>query len=219
MLFSDPVASPAETLVVDLRDYPDWRRGRERYGVWVVPVGDTPLLDYIEAAREQLADLIHPDARRQPHLTVFVCGFHGEGDADDDFPPQRLDQQVALLQARTEAACALPLAGADSFASAAFIPVGDPLGQLAQWRCVLGEASREIRPAAYVPHITLGLYRRRVPAGVIRQRLAAIAAPPPLLAVHELHYVTYDARDQLGPLEIVRRIVLDAAPASTVGAP
>ena len=35
MLFSDPANSPAETLVTELRDYPQWHRGRQRYGVWV----------------------------------------------------------------------------------------------------------------------------------------------------------------------------------------
>src|SRR5579859_6101293 len=96
MLFSDPVAGPAETMVADLRDYPEWRRGRMRYGVWIVPVRDAALLAYIDAARRELAGLIHPSPRRQPHLTLFVCGFPGEGLDDDDFPPQRLARQVAL---------------------------------------------------------------------------------------------------------------------------
>jgi 2'-5' RNA ligase len=213
MLFSDPLASPAETLVADLRDYPEWHRGRDRYGVWVIPVDDAVLLDYIDAARDALADLIHPSPRRQPHLTLFVCGFHGEGDADDDFPPQRLTQQVASLQACADSACALPLGCPDSFASAAFVPVGDPMGQLSRWRSVLGEASREIRQAPYVPHITLGLYRRCVSAEVVRRRLAAVAAPPASLAVHELRYVTYDARDQRGPLDTHDCVMLRAATA------
>jgi 2'-5' RNA ligase len=211
MLFSDAVAGPAETLVADLRDYPEWHRGRERYGVWVVPVRDEALLGYMEAAREQLADLIHPSPRRQPHLTVFVCGFHGEGEQNDDFPPACLQQQLVLLGAGTGAKCVLPLARPDSFASAAFIPVGDPMGRLARWRQLLEAASREVRQAPYVPHITLGLYRRCVPAGVIRQRLAALAPPPPMLAVAALEYVTYAARDQLGPLHTMHRVPLDAA--------
>ncbi|PMQ02814.1 hypothetical protein DyAD56_22045 [Dyella sp. AD56] len=211
MLFSDPVAGPAETLVAELRDYPEWHRGRGRYGVWVVPVQDAALLDYIDTAREHLADLIHPSPRRQPHLTVFVCGFHGEGVEDDDFPPQRLARQVALLRACAGAMCTLPLARPDSFASAAFIPVGDPKGQLARWRQVLGEASREVRQSPYVPHITLGLYRRCVAGDVVRRRLAMLATPPPMLAVRELHYVTYDTRDQLGPLETLYSVSLKQA--------
>lgn len=215
MLFSDSKAAPAQTLVADLRDYPEWRQGRLRYGVWVVPVDDPALLDYIRAARDQLADLLHPSPRRQPHLTVFVCGFHGEGQRDDDFPPRRLEQQVALLEAHAGATCSLPLASLDSFASAAFIPVGDPMGRLDQWRLALGACSGEIRQAPYVAHITLGLYRRCVSAAELRERLGDVAAPPSSLRASELQYVTYDARDQLGPLDCVRRIALNAAAEST----
>jgi len=219
MLFSDPVAGPAETMVADLRDYPEWHRGRERYGVWVVPVWDAALLDYIEASRAQLADLIHPSPRRQPHLTLFVCGFHGDGDRDDDFPPARLEQQLASLHAGAGMASVLPLAPPDSFASAAFIPVGDPLGRLAQWRLLLEAAGREIRPSAYVPHITLGLYRRCVSGDIIRQRLAALAPPPPMMVVGELEYVTYAACDQLGPLHTMHRVALDTASTITPVSP
>ncbi|MGO4521643.1 2'-5' RNA ligase family protein [Dyella sp. 2RAF44] len=211
MLFSDSTAAPAQTLVADLRDYPHWRRGRLRYGVWIVPVVDTELLEYIRVARNQLADLLHPSPRRQAHLTVFVCGFHGEGERDDDFPLQRLGQQVALLEADAGVACSLPLARVDSFASAAFIPVGDPMGRLARWRGVLGECSAEIRQSPYVAHITLGLYRRCVSAAELRQRLDDVRAPPPSLQASELQYVTYDARDQLGPLQCVRRVALEDA--------
>nr|WP_199039544.1 2'-5' RNA ligase family protein [Dyella sp. ASV24] len=211
MLFSDPVARPAETLVAELRDYPEWHRGRGRYGVWVIPVQDAALLDYIEATREQLADLIHPSPRRQPHLTVFVCGFHGEGVADDDFPSLRLARQVTLLQACAGTLCTLPMARPDSFASAAFVPVGDASGQLSRWRHALSEASCEVRQSPYVPHITLGLYRRCVGGDVVRRRLAMLAMPPPVLAIRELHYVTYDTRDQLGPLETVHSVSLKQA--------
>jgi 2'-5' RNA ligase len=211
MLFSDSKTGPAQTLVADLRDYPEWHGGRMRYGVWVVPVVDTELLEYIRVARVQLADLLHPSPRRQPHLTVFVCGFHGEGERDDDFPPRRLDEQAALLETHAGYACSLPLARLDSFASAAFIPVGDPVGRLARWRSVLEACSAEVRQSPYVAHITLGLYRRCVSAAELRQRLRDVPAPPPCLSASELQYVTYDARDQLGPLQCSRHVVLEEA--------
>ncbi|WP_267223261.1 2'-5' RNA ligase family protein [Dyella silvae] len=211
MRFSDLHAGPAETLVAELRDYPEWHRGRERYGVWMVPVDDAALLSYIGDVRRQLADLLHPDGQRQPHLTVFVCGFHEpQRVADDDFPPERLQQQLALLKSGTGAPCSLPLASPDSFASAAFIPVGDPQGRLAHWRRLLGQASEEVRPSAYIPHITLGLYRRRVDAQVIRERLGGIDAPAMPMAITQLHYATYDTRSQFGPLHSHHRLPLSA---------
>lgn len=209
MLFSDPDMGPAETLVAELRDYPEWHRGRERYGVWILAVVQPELLDYVAFAREALADLLHPSPHRQPHLTVFVCGFHqGRKRADDDFSPGLLRRQLAQLRGHAGVTTTLPLAKPDSFASAAFIPVDDKDGRIAHWRSLLGSVSDEVRQSAYVPHITLGLYRRKVDAQTVRQRLAALAAPTVGLEASELHYVTYAARDQLGPLRVHRRWLL-----------
>ncbi|WP_430388889.1 2'-5' RNA ligase family protein [Dyella sp. 20L07] len=209
MLFSDPTSSPAETLVTELRDYPEWHRGRERYGVWVVPVDQPPLFSYIEHVRRQLADLLHPCSERQPHLTVFVCGFHQPARMEnDDFTPELLRRQIAVLENAASVARTLPLAQPDSFASAAFIPVRDPEGQLAHWRAMLEGVSPEVRQAVYIPHITLGLYRRRVSAEVIRRRLSNIEPPTVPLVMNQLHYVTYLARSQLGALQSHYRLQL-----------
>lgn len=208
MLFSDPLGEPRETVVTTWRDYPEWHRGRARYGVWIVPVTDPALLDYVRQARKSLADVLHPTLHRQPHLTVFVCGFHGAGPRDDDFPEQRLAQQLALLTRDAGLPCTLPLSRPDSFATAAFIPVGDPQCRLRQWRGLLQQASAEIRQSDYVPHITLGLYRQCVPADELRERLVAMPSPGVSLRVEELRYVTYDAREQLGRLTDVHRLWL-----------
>jgi hypothetical protein len=211
MLFSDVLHGPAETTVTELRDYPEWRRGRLRYGVWTVPVDDPALLDYITFAQRQLADLLHPMAQRQPHLTVFVCGFEQPTRSlDDDFSKAQLQAQIRALHPTCGTSFVLPLTAPDSFASAAFVAVGDPQGRLAAWREVLGNESREIRQAAYVPHVTLGLYRQQVPAAVVRQRLSKIEAPPVPLQVGSLHYATFDARSQFGPLESQYKLVLNA---------
>jgi 2'-5' RNA ligase len=202
MLISDLIHGPSETVVAELRDYPEWHRQRRRYGVWIIPVNDPVLLDYIEAARRRLADLLHPSQQRQPHLTLFVCGFEQPSHvADDDFSPTQLHDQIESLQGLREAACSLSLGAPDSFASAAFIPVMDSSGQLAQWRCVLEVAANEVRQATYVPHITLGLYKRKATAEEVRRRLGEIHAPSTSLRINQLHYATYDARLQFGPLE------------------
>ncbi|PWK87772.1 2'-5' RNA ligase family protein [Fulvimonas soli] len=201
MLFSDRANGPAETIVAELRDYPEWRRGRTRYGIWMIPVEEPALLAYLRDARRRLADLLHPCPRRQPHLTLFVCGFESAARvADDDFTPAQLRRQIDLLGRDDGAAGALPLGRPDSFASAAFVPVGDPEGRLAGWRARLARAAREVRRAPYVPHITLGLYRRRVDAATVRARLAGLEAPPVPLPVGELHYATYEARVPQGAL-------------------
>jgi 2'-5' RNA ligase len=202
MLISDLHHGPSETVAAELRDYPEWQRGRQRYGVWIAPVNDPLLLDYIDAARQRLADLLHPMLQRQPHLTLFVCGFEQPTCIeDDDFSPEQLQAQIELLQGLRGVACSLPLGAADSFASAAFIAVSDPTGQLAQWRSALGIAAKEVRQAAYVPHITLGLYKRKAPAEEIRQRLRELDPPPTSLRINQLLYATYEASQHFGPLE------------------
>ena len=212
MLISDLKNGPSETLIAELRDYPEWHRQRQRYGVWVIPVNDPALLDYIEAARRRLADLLHSAQQRQPHLTLFVCGFEQpEHVADDDFSPAQLHDQIESLQGLRGATCPLPLGAPDSFASAAFIPVIDLSGQMTQWRCALEVAAKEIRQASYVPHITLGLYKRKATAEEVRERLREIDAPSMSLRVSQLHYATYDARLHFGPLETQHIVSLECA--------
>jgi hypothetical protein len=197
--------------VAELRDYPEWHRGRERYGVWILPIVQPALLDYVAQARDALADLLHASPQRQPHVTVFVCGFHQPfKHVDDDFSPSLLRRQQARLRRHAGGPARLPLSRPDSFASAAFVPVDDGEGRLAHWRGLLGSISDEVRQSVYVPHITLGLYRRQVDAPTIRRRLAALDAPPVALQANELHYVTYAASDQLGPLRVHRRWTLVA---------
>lgn len=209
MLLSDTGNGPRETLVAELRDYPEWHRGRARYGVWLAPVFDPALHDYIRALRQRLSDLLYPSPQRQLHLTLFVCGFEQPTSVmDDDFTPAQLRRQIELLGRARGGPCALPLGPVDSFASAVFIPVGDPEGRLSRWRHALEHAGREIRQAAYVPHITLGLYRRKVAANDLRARLSEIDLPPVSLMVTELHYATYCARTHFGPLESHHRMAL-----------
>ncbi|RDI99889.1 hypothetical protein DVT68_03410 [Dyella solisilvae] len=209
MLFSDPNGCPAKTQVAELRDYPEWHRGRERYGVWIVPVEQPELLGYIDEARRALDDLLHPCPLRQPHLTVFVCGFARDtATEDDDFSPAQLRRQIAMLSGDLGAALALPLSAPDSFTTAAFIPVHDPEGRLARWRSRLGGAANEVRQSTYVPHITLGLYRKEVTAAVLRSRLAGIDPPVMALQAHSLNYATYETRSQFGPLHSHHRLAL-----------
>jgi 2'-5' RNA ligase len=212
MLISDLKRGPSETPIADLRDYPEWHRQRQWYGVWLIPVNDPVLLDYIESARRRLADLLHPSQQRQPHLTLFVCGFEQPVQVeDDDFSPMQLHDQIESLQGLRGAACSLPLGAPDSFASAAFIPVMDPSGQLNRWRCALEVAVKEVRQSTYVPHITLGLYKRKATAEEVRQRLREIEAPSTSLRISQLHYATYDARLHFGPLETQHVVSLECA--------
>ena len=91
----------------------------------------------------------------------------------------------------------------DSFASAAFLPIDDPTGQLLAWRECLGEHTREVRQSPYHAHITLGLYQRSADAALIRQRLDALSEfSPRSLKVNTLQYGHYRARQLFSTLRI-----------------
>lgn len=189
------------TLPAPLQDYPQWHRGRTRYALWMLPVDCPLLLRHLQLLQRELTDLLHP-TRRQPHVTLFVCGFEqSQRRFDDDFTPaQRNAQRAALRQLLDEPAC-LQLGEPDSFASAAFLSLQDPQGWLPRWRAALSRHADEVRQSTYVPHLTLGLYRRRISREQLCERLAALpAAPHSRLPVTRLVYARYAARDLFGPL-------------------
>lgn len=206
--FTPPFAF-AHTHAAELRDYPEWHRGRDRYGLWMIPIHCPQLLGHIARLKHLLADLLHPSAR-QPHITLFVCGFEqSQRRLDDDFTPQQLTQQLAALEALAAAPCTLEIGPPSSFASAAYLPVKDPQGCLNVWRDALGSACTEVRQAAYVPHITLGLYRRKISSEVVHQRLQALpVAPVTTLQAETLEYVSYQQSAQFSRLDCHQRIPL-----------
>lgn len=212
MLLSDPDLPFAETTATQLRDYPEWHRGRDRYAIWMIPISCPRVLAHIEQMTSQLADLLHP-TRRQPHITLFVCGFEQDRRIhDDDFTAGQLRQQLLDLEQLSLPPCTLQIGPPDSFASAAILSVGDPQGHLQRWREALGRSCTEVRQAAYVPHITLGLYRRSISAQLLRQRLAQLSVADDLyLPVEQLQYATYSSNDMFGPLECRQRVIYGSA--------
>ena len=188
-----------------LRDYPEWHRGRRHYGVWLLELESEPLQQRMQRLRAQLAPwlLAAPGwPRRQAHVTVFVCGFWAPWRSqDDDFTPAQLAaQQTALASARLPP-LKLEIGLLDSFDTAAFLRVHDPLQGLAAVRRVLGAQVAEIRQTPYVPHVTLGWYARAVPTTQVARRLAAQPPLEPLqLVVSRLVWARYEARVMGGRL-------------------
>lgn len=210
MLFSDPWHAPAQSIVCERRDYPQWRRGRQRYAVWTLPVDCPRVLARLARAQAHLGDWLHVDYRRQAHITLFVCGFPAEAARfNDDFPGERLAAQLTALRQLDVGAFELQIGGLDSFASAPFLDVADPGRQLDALRAALGAHSTEIRQSPYHAHLTVGLYARAVPCAQLRQRLASFTDHTALtLPVRELHFSSYAAAELFGPLRTERRLAL-----------
>lgn len=210
MRFSAAGHAPPQTLACELRDYPEWHRGRTRYAVWMLSVECPQILARLQRAQQHLGDWLHQGYRRQAHITLFVCGFPVEqARFEDDFPLERLAaQQQAVLELGI-APFELHIGGLDSFASAPFLTVNDPNQHLVALRAALGKHSAEIRQSPYHAHLTVGLYARALPCAQISQSLAAFADRDPLpLTVEALHYSTYAAEELFGPLCMERRLAL-----------
>ncbi|MDX5372196.1 MAG: 2'-5' RNA ligase family protein [Pseudomonadaceae bacterium] len=209
MLLSDPLHGPAQLLPAERRDHPEWHLGRERYWLWAIPVDCPAVLQRLQAARRLLDDWLHPPGARQAHVTLFVCGFATPTPRhDDDIAATLLQAQHRALAALGVAPFELHIGGLDSFASAAFLAVHDS-GRLERLREALARLSTEVRQAPYVPHLTVGLYRRAASAADWRRRAAALRDCPPLrLPVRELQLLSYAAAEPQGALRLEARVRL-----------
>jgi 2'-5' RNA ligase len=197
-------ATPAHTLPAEARDFVEWRRGRVHYAVWVIDVDDAAIDARLRAAQRQLGRArLHTLPGRAAHVTVFVCGFEvAERRLDDDFSRAMASAQETSLAELRCPPFELEVGGLDSFDSAAFLRVSDPSGSLTRLRKALAASCPEQRFAPYVPHLTLGLYRRAEPKDELARCIAAFVDGGPLpLRVVSLRRVRYDARVMDSALE------------------
>jgi 2'-5' RNA ligase len=210
MLLSLREDAPSHTIPTIQRDYPEWHRGRQRYAVWAIMVDNPAVRERIQIARQQLGDWLLPATTRQPHITLFVCGFEADHPVhDDDFTAAQLAIQTDELNKLNPARFELGIGGLESFASAAFLRIGDPHNALPALRQRLVLSGPEIRQSDYLAHLTIGHYRQRVPASRWRERAAALADLPPIaLPVDALHYCIYRAEQLNGPLSLRHRVAL-----------
>jgi 2'-5' RNA ligase len=212
MRFCDPLQAPATTQPCTLQDQPEWHRGRARYWLWAIPLDCPAVLQRLQSARELLDDWLHPPGERQAHVTLFVCGFANTApELDDDIAPAMLEAQRQALETLRLEPFELSIGDLGSFASAAFLDVQDN-GKLEQLRQVLARFTPEVRQAEYVPHLTVGLYRRAVATAIWCQRAARLRNCPPLpIPVHELQLLSYAAAEPQGKLRLEARITLGDA--------
>jgi 2'-5' RNA ligase len=192
----------SETLWVDDVDHAAWRRGRERFAVWLVDADIAPVRERVAAARGWLADFIGL-SRRRPHVTVAVAGFlDGMGSEADYCRPDRRARAAACLARLDMPSFVLTVGGIDSFDSAAFLRVEDPGGHLSVLRDLLDGEGGGSEP--YMPHVTVGTYRRAFPIADVAARLDGFTADEPIaLPVSRITLAAFDARDIGGPLEPV----------------
>jgi len=186
------------------RDFSEWHRGRERYALWAIVPDEALLAKRLAEAEASLAGLLLPVYRRQPHITLHVCGFPANCRRyDDDFLPDQLQAQLAALALVAVSPFVLEVGGLGSFATAPYLTVDDPTGALAPLRSALAVAGGEWRESAYVPHITVGLYAGAYPVARVARGRSQLAADPVSLPMSRIALMTYDSRVVGGPLQTV----------------
>ena len=208
-----PHDSPAEmTIPSRHQDFPEWHRGRRHYAVWAVDI-DTPEVRAVCAAAEAgLVPYLLDGYRRQPHITVALCGFPCPAPGlTDDYGPQDLARHLAGLRAAAIGPFALRLGTLASFTSAPYLSVEDPQGGLPRLRRALAAHQRD-DGFAYQAHVTVGLYGGRYPLASLLADAAAHPRPPtPTLEVSSLSLMAYEAALIGGPLHILGRFDLRTA--------
>ena len=201
-----------QTIPSPIRDYPEWHRGRQDYSVWIIELSGKELSKKVAAAREHLSDLLIKSYERQPHITVYVCGFLVDTPLyDDDYSAGQQERHAQLLRAAAVRPFPVEIGGLSSFASAPFLEVADLEGGLRRVRALLSTTGKEISRSTYTPHITVGLYSGVFPGSVVFERLSYFPKDPCRLTVDRITFATYQAREIGGALTSRHEVALQAA--------
>lgn len=188
------------TWPAEQRDFVEWRRGRRSFAVWALDAEISPVIARCHRLQAALAPWLMPDYVRQPHVTLGWCGFPAEiPSLADDFGPGELRRQLAALQ-EAPLPFSLRIGEPASFASAAYLSVGDPEGGIAQLRQILAPAV-EATGFDFVPHVSFGLYRQVVPLAEMRAAMAETDSGQGCeIRVKRVFWMSYEAAVVGGPL-------------------
>lgn len=195
-------------------DFVDWHRGRPWFLLWALDLDVPALRSRWQAARQALQPLLLEDYRRQPHLTLGLCGFAAaRRHRPDECDAVTLQRQMNGLAAAGLAPFALRVGAADSFAAAPYLAVPHGSDQIARLRQALQLDAPLQQLAEYVPHVTLGLYREEWPLAQVRAYLARVPSGRPVeLVVREVSLLAYRSADVGGVLRRVATVALGGRP-------
>lgn len=208
------------------RDFVEWHRGRQPYVFWALDVDAPAVADDVARHARLLGDDLLAGYRRQPHVTLDVCGFPScRPQRDDEFGPELLARQLAALRLARPGAFAIGIGAADSFLSAPYLTVLDAEGGVAALRRCLAIDGAHRLLGDYVPHVTIGLYARSLVFSEVRARLLAGRRGSLAFPVARLSLMAYAPAEIGGRLDCLADYELasgnwhwhDAAPADALG--
>jgi 2'-5' RNA ligase superfamily len=193
-----------------MRDHSEWHRGRLNYGLWLVELASEEVFEKVAAAREHLSDFLLAPYFRQPHISLFICGFPADAPQfEDDFSTEQLRVQKESLKHADIRPFAVEVGGLNSFASAPYLEVRDLNGGLDRVRAVLSTAAREIGRSTFTPHVTIGLYSAVFPSSEVMKKIAAFQSRPVRAIISKFTFATYEAREIAGALTFHYTSVLE----------
>lgn len=186
------------------RDFPEWHQGCPWCAVWVVLVEDEAVAATVQAARHALGAALLARYARQPHLTLAYRGLcAADAHPRAEFGLDRLQADLAALQALQQPPFAVQLQGLGSFTTVPYLCVTQGAAELTG----LHQALQPQPPMVgwrYVPHLTLGHYAQALPMLALVEQLHALGIGQPVLPlqVERLALVRYATRDIAGPLTV-----------------
>lgn len=184
-----------------MRDYPEWHRGRKHYTLWLIEPRSEEIYKRVNAAREHLSEFLLKPYQRQPHITLFVCGFLAEiPHFDDDYSRAQLERHTELLKQSNVGPFRIEIGGLKSFASAPFLEVQDREGGIERLRTLLAADGKEIAWNTFTPHITVGLYSGTFCSKEVGQRISTFSSKPIRLTVDRVSFARYHAQKIAGAL-------------------
>lgn len=192
----------ARTLRNLRRDFSDWHRGRAPYVLWSLDLDCPEVGQRVAEAACHLDGLLLGGYRRQPHVTMELCGFPAMVPAaDDEFSPGLLEAQCRALQQARLPAFEIEIGALASFSSAPYLAVRDDGGHIAALRACLASDGKYRLDGIFVPHVTVGLYADAWPLAEVQTRVAAFEPDRPVrFRVGRISLMSYAPGEVGGPL-------------------
>lgn len=199
------LASATSAMASVRRDFVEWHRGRSPYVFWAIDVDGEALRQALSRAGRHLSGLLIDDYRRQPHVTLDLCGFPAAMPrAEDEFSAAWLAQRIRQLRDTRPGGFAIDIGGLRSFRSAPYFAVSGADEALAAVRACLAEKGANRLFGDYVPHCTVGLYAAAWPAAPLVERLRSFAGEGvQRFAVRRISLMSYQPSEIAGPLTLL----------------
>ena len=195
------------------RDFPEWHLGRARYAMWAIDLDCPAVRQQVATAGQHLADLLLDGYRRQPHLTLTLCGFpsHTREHADD-FGVENLEAQIEALRRARLKPFDIEIGALASFSSAPFFHISDASDGISALCTCLTSVKLDDRSADYTAHVTVGLYSGTWPSEAVSIRLDTFPrGDTSCCLIHRISLMSYAAAEIGGPLTTIADYHFDQA--------